>query len=319
MSTQSYPLLPSKKSERRHNTLYKLYETRENYVFMWKNGCNPLGTKGKGFFCCRHGHSLRNKMPTISAFKCLQCPFHPFLECKHGQHFQACDQCSQYDYLPVNKEQIIPNMYYFYKGLVRYRDDKNRLLCEHKKRYEQCLQCHGRLICPHDRRRDICMDCNGKKLRCEHGKIKRKCKLCYKSLSCARHGRLKNCCKECHPDMYITQLLRSRLHEAIAKNGTKTQRTLEYLGCNVQQFRQFLERRFLPGMTWQNQGEWHIDHRRPCASFDLCRELHMRQCFHYTNMQPLWAGDNMTKSAKFDSSTFTYAWIGDCWITFTVN
>jgi len=57
-------------------------------------------------------------------------------------------------------------------------------------------------------------------------------------------------------------------------------------------------------MTWDNHGtghngkgmkEWHIDHIKPCASFDLSKPSQQRKCFHYSNMQPLWAKDNLKK------------------------
>ena len=51
-------------------------------------------------------------------------------------------------------------------------------------------------------------------------------------------------------------------------------------------------------MTWDNHGEWHIDHIKPCASFDLTDADQQRECFNYTNLQPLWAKDNLSKGAK---------------------
>ncbi len=55
-------------------------------------------------------------------------------------------------------------------------------------------------------------------------------------------------------------------------------------------------------MTWDNYGEWHIDHIKPCALFDFTKEEQQRECFHYTNLQPLWAKDNMRKSDKYEAS-----------------
>ena len=62
----------------------------------------------------------------------------------------------------------------------------------------------------------------------------------------------------------------------------------------------YIEKLFVDGMSWDNYGPtgWHIDHIKPCASFDLTNQDEQRQCFHYTNLQPLWAADNIRKGAK---------------------
>lgn len=70
-------------------------------------------------------------------------------------------------------------------------------------------------------------------------------------------------------------------------------------GCNWDQLRQHFENQFQAGMSWDNIGEWHIDHIRPCASFDLTDPEQQKQCFHYTNLQPLWASQNMEKAANW--------------------
>jgi hypothetical protein len=67
-------------------------------------------------------------------------------------------------------------------------------------------------------------------------------------------------------------------------------------------------------MNWENQGEWHIDHIRPCASFNLDNEEERYQCFHYTNLQPLWTEDNLIKSDKYDSDKDQLEWNGEKWI-----
>jgi hypothetical protein len=72
----------------------------------------------------------------------------------------------------------------------------------------------------------------------------------------------------------------------------------ELLGCTVSEARAYLQFKFLPGMSWDNRELWHIDHIRPCASFDLTDLEQQKQCFHYTNLQPLWATDNHRKGAK---------------------
>ena len=52
-------------------------------------------------------------------------------------------------------------------------------------------------------------------------------------------------------------------------------------------------------MSWGNYGKWHVDHIRPCASFNLVNEEEQKKCFHYTNLQPLWAKDNLSKGSKY--------------------
>lgn len=65
------------------------------------------------------------------------------------------------------------------------------------------------------------------------------------------------------------------------------------------EFRKHIESRFLPGMGWHNAREWHLDHIRPCASFDLTRSEDVRECYHYSNYRPLWARDNLRKGSMW--------------------
>tara|TARA_Y100000592_G_scaffold36073_1_gene57247 strand:- start:236 stop:1279 length:1044 start_codon:yes stop_codon:yes gene_type:complete len=94
--------------------------------------------------------------------------------------------------------------------------------------------------------------------------------------------------------------LRARMRSAIFSQGaSKADTTLGLLGCTQAQLRAHIEAQFAPGMTWANRSEWHIDHIRPCASFDLLDESEQRACFHYSNLQPLWAADNMSKGSTY--------------------
>jgi len=93
--------------------------------------------------------------------------------------------------------------------------------------------------------------------------------------------------------------LRSRLSAAI-KNGQKSGSAVRDLGCTIEELRTYLEAKFEPGMSWNNWSlkGWHIDHIQPLASFDLTdREQFLVAC-HYTNLQPLWAEDNLHKGDK---------------------
>lgn len=79
-------------------------------------------------------------------------------------------------------------------------------------------------------------------------------------------------------------------------------KTLESLGCTIEELKTQFESQFTEGMTWERfmSGEIHIDHIKPCASFDLTKVSEQRKCFHHTNLQPLWAKDNLRKNDKLD-------------------
>jgi hypothetical protein len=104
-----------------------------------------------------------------------------------------------------------------------------------------------------------------------------------------------------NPHLRIKNRLRARFHEVL-KGKAKSGSILDLLGCTPEQLRAHLERQFRPGMSWANAGEWHVDHIRPCASFDLTDPAQQRVCFHYTNLQPLWAVDNLKKGARLSAA-----------------
>ena len=103
------------------------------------------------------------------------------------------------------------------------------------------------------------------------------------------------------PYFRLSNRLRERLRKILRRSGeAKSSSTLEMTGCNWHELRRHFENQFADGMSWENMGEWHIDHIRPCASFDLTDPEQQRQCFHYSNLQPLWASHNQRKSDKWD-------------------
>lgn len=102
-------------------------------------------------------------------------------------------------------------------------------------------------------------------------------------------------------DYRLKTYLRKRLRAAI-KNSFKAGKSIELLGCSVEFFKEYISNKFKEGMSWDNYGThgWHIDHIKPIASFDLTDVEQQKQCFNYTNMQPLWAKENHSKGAKYD-------------------
>ena len=101
------------------------------------------------------------------------------------------------------------------------------------------------------------------------------------------------------PVYRLIRNLRCRTYMAL-KGNRKESTTKRLLGCTAEHARKHLESQFTEGMTWDNYGThgWHVDHIMPCASFDLSDPEQQRKCFHYTNLQPLWAEDNLKKSDK---------------------
>jgi hypothetical protein len=101
------------------------------------------------------------------------------------------------------------------------------------------------------------------------------------------------------PTFRIAQNMRSRINVALRKaGGLKAKRSLDLVGCTSVELKAYIESKFLPGMSWENRTQWHIDHITPCAAFDLVDPKQQRLCFHFTNLQPLWAIDNLSKGKR---------------------
>jgi hypothetical protein len=99
------------------------------------------------------------------------------------------------------------------------------------------------------------------------------------------------------PVYALGYVVRRRISFAISKAGYKKGHTTEkMLGCDWPTLKAHLESQFRPGMTWGNRGQWHIDHIVPLASAKT--EAGLLALCHYTNLQPLWALDNLSKGAK---------------------
>lgn len=81
-----------------------------------------------------------------------------------------------------------------------------------------------------------------------------------------------------------------------SKNITKKNKTFNIVGCTPNELKTHLESKFVDGMSWDNQGKWHIDHKIPLSSAKNEEEIY-KLC-HYSNLQPLWAIDNIKKGNK---------------------
>lgn len=102
------------------------------------------------------------------------------------------------------------------------------------------------------------------------------------------------------PYFRLVSNLRIRIVDVLRGKSKKSAGTMDLLGCDIQFFKQYLESKFLPTMTWENYGSvWHIDHSKPIISFDLFDPLQQKQCFHYTNLQPLFATTRIIDGVEY--------------------
>jgi hypothetical protein len=97
----------------------------------------------------------------------------------------------------------------------------------------------------------------------------------------------------------LNRKIRRRMWYALKKKKGSGQ-AIDFLGCSIDFLKGYLESKFQPGMTWENNTYtgWHIDHIVPLSAFDLTDVTQLKLACHYTNLQPLWAKDNLRKSDR---------------------
>lgn len=172
---------------------------------------------------------------------------------------------------------------------------------------------------------------------------KKPCKLCKETLPLSRFDKaplldgLKHECKKCAYERYVKprmaemrertkawrkanpekvkttqrkqlrkphRKMKTRLVKRLkALIGRKSERYHDLIGCSPKALVTHLQSLFKPGMNWENTHEWHIDHKIPCRAFDLTKKEERLKCFHYTNLQPLWAAENAAKSDQLPDGT----------------
>lgn len=97
-----------------------------------------------------------------------------------------------------------------------------------------------------------------------------------------------------------------------AIKANKTTRTKEMLGLDLAGFKSHIESKFQDGMTWENYGQWHVDHIKPIS---LARnEQEVIELNHYTNLQPLWASENIKKSNKYEEANSDHGNYGESFV-----
>jgi len=193
---------------------------------------------------------------------------------KSGIH-SACKSCHRL-YRTKRKQEISKyqkNYYKSHKEVIKqynviYRDSNKKLIQEQSKKYKES---HNKEIL-----------FKSKIYRESHKKQQNKYH---------RNRRLID------PTYKLVTNLRTRIYLAL-KNDYKSKTSKQLLGCTIAYLKQHLASQFTKGMDWDNYGKWHVDHIKPCALFDLSKPSEQLKCFHYTNLQPLWADDNLKKGIK---------------------
>lgn len=101
-----------------------------------------------------------------------------------------------------------------------------------------------------------------------------------------------------NPYFRLVKNLRQRLYMAVRRKAALRPSRKEMFGCTRAELIAHLTALLEPGMMWENYGDWHVDHKIPCAHFNLLDPEEVRRCFHFTNLRPLWAVENIRKSDR---------------------
>jgi hypothetical protein len=269
-------IMPQTDNEKRREYNKKYYLKNKCEHNRQKNRCKDCG----GSSLCEHS---RRKT------ECKDCGGSSI--CEHKRQKSQCKDCGGCSICEHNR----------YKN--QCKECGGSSLCEHSRRKTECKDCGGSSICEHNRVKFRCKDCGGSSI-CEHNREKYRCKDCGGRSICEHNQVIYNC-KECllFPQ-YLVKLQRKNMNRILHhSNIKKTKSSVEYLGCDALYFKEFIEKKMVEGMTWNNI---HLDHIKPVSKFDLNNHDDFLDCCHYTNFQPLYVVDNLEKSNKWTDENNTF-------------
>lgn len=104
------------------------------------------------------------------------------------------------------------------------------------------------------------------------------------------------------PIYKLKNILRNRINQNF--KNKKQNKIIDFLGCSINEYKQYLEQQFLPEMNWDNHGDiWEIDHIKPICSFDLLIKDNIFKAFHYTNTQPLFKTTEIAENLGYKEHT----------------
>jgi len=210
-----------------------------------------------------------------------------------GQKCKMCLSCREY----VMKSQLKNKCPHGIRKDFCQKGCGGSGICKHGKRKYYCREgCGGSVYCEHGISKRYCREGCGGSAYCEHGIEKKFCREGCGGSGVCIHNIEKYNCKECNPKGHLRNIVKNRIRHAL--KSKKSKRTLEYLGCNMEFFKTHIEKQFTEGMTWDNMGEWEIDHITPIMYNEPSMEEVVER-LHWSNTQPLWKADNRAKGNRW--------------------
>lgn len=218
--------------------------------------------------------------------------------CLCGRNW-ICKVCANVIEAKARKDRVITSEQIIKKRemIKKWREENKEHVRDWRKRYNKIHAARNKMY--------------SKQYRALHGEaLKERHKERHRISTLACYHRNKEKWKERRKQYYqrmdyrLRQALRARLRGALRHNYKQSSAVCD-LGCSIPEFKTYLASKFQLGMTWDNWGfgkdKWNIDHIKPLKHFDLNnREQNLQAC-HYTNLQPLWQVENLSKGANFQS------------------
>ena len=237
-----------------------------------------------------------------SKYLCKECGGHGI--CKHKKRRSICKECKGGNICEHQKRRSIckecggNDICEHNKVKSKCKECGGNDICEHKREKYTCKDCDGKGICEHKKQKQFCKDCDGKGI-CKHKKVKSRCKECGGGSIC-EHKKQRSHCKDCDPIGHLANTVGNSVRKAIGDG--KECSSVQYLGLDIESYRWHIEQLFENGMSWDNYGEWHIDHIIPLKYMKenippSIEEVVSR--LHFSNTQPKWAFDNISKGNRF--------------------
>lgn len=223
--------------------------------------------------------------------------------CHHNKVRSRCRECGGGSYCDHNKLRIQcgechgSSMCEHLRQRYHCFECQGKGICIHNKRKYQCRDCRGAAFCQHDKYKAYCSECGGSGL-CLHNKRRYKCKLCGGGGICS-HNKERGKCAICDPIGHLKSIISHRVWSALKNN--KINKTVEYLGCDIETYKIYIESKFTAGMRWDNYGDWEIDHIIP-IKYDNPSLEEVITRLHWTNTQPMWQHENASKGNRYISN-----------------